>query len=332
MEIRGLRREELEEHAELVYSSYAHGRSFDSSSSLDGLLSQRDWWLRAVRTTVGYDPEQTRVMALDGRLVSSVTCYLRPSYAADRVARAVCIGSVCTHPDYRRRGLLRHVLAEAAEWMTRNGILWSFLYGNEAVYGGSGWRHLTSRVVSVDLVVADEVGQEITARPLAEDDVLSLVRMYDAFNSRLTGTTQRSEAYWQRTIFARGEGTPGYLLLERGGVPIGYFCGSGRRLSEIAWTGARSDVLGFVLRQCPGPVTLPLCTTEVLDSLRDIAQIPSQQEWQGRQDSVTISEMASGLWQYHTDPEGLFPEFSDTQGLLRFLRAHDYVMWSADKS
>jgi hypothetical protein len=70
----------------------------------------------------------------------------------------------------------------------------------------------------------------------------------------------------------------------------------------------------------------------VLDSLRDIAQIPSQQEWQGRQDSVTISEMASGLWQYHTDPEGLFPEFSDTQGLLRFLRAHDYVMWSADKS
>ncbi|HUS80263.1 MAG TPA: GNAT family N-acetyltransferase, partial [Armatimonadota bacterium] len=148
-EIRALREGELVEHTELVYASYSHEREHQPGS----MLTHGDWWLRSVECDPYYDLAQTRVMVMDGRLVSSVTCYLRPTYVAGRTIKAACIGSVCTHPDYRRRGLVRQVLDESAQWMVAEGFAWSFLYGLEAVYGGSGWRMLSSPTVTADVYV-----------------------------------------------------------------------------------------------------------------------------------------------------------------------------------
>ena len=44
-EIRSLRETEFEEHAELVYISYSYGRDLQPGS----MLTQPDWWLRALR-------------------------------------------------------------------------------------------------------------------------------------------------------------------------------------------------------------------------------------------------------------------------------------------
>jgi len=101
MEIRGLKNSELDEHADSVYLSYSHDRQLVSGA----MLTHQDWWLQGIARNPYYETEQTRVMVLDGKLVSSVTCYLRPSYIAGRIVKAVCIGSVCTHPNYRRQGL-----------------------------------------------------------------------------------------------------------------------------------------------------------------------------------------------------------------------------------
>ena len=98
MTIRALRPDEFEEHAELVFASYTHEREVPEGS----MLADREWWLRGIERDPYYEPEQTRVMRLDGKLVASVTCYLRPSYVDGRQRKAACIGSVCTHPDYRR--------------------------------------------------------------------------------------------------------------------------------------------------------------------------------------------------------------------------------------
>ena len=332
-EIRALRDSERNEHAELVYRSYSHERELPERS----MLTHPDWWLWGAERDPYYEPEQTRLMAIDGNLVSSVTCYLRPSHIAGRVVKACCLGSVCTHPDYRGRGLLRQVLSAAAEWMAGQGVLWSFLYGREAIYGGSGWRHLASWALTADLRVQDGFGEGIAARPAdPETDAPLLSEIYDAFNAGLTGATHRTEQYWRgRVLPSPGPwaAAPVYCLLERGGRAIGYYRGANAAVSEVAWRESPCEVLAFLLRQWPDrPVSLPLYTAESLDCLRTVSAVPPQQEVRTHPASIALAERDQGLWRYFQDPDGLFPDVYDTESLLCFLRARDYAMWNADKA
>ena len=332
-EIRGLRPDELQAHNELVFISYSHGRRLDPDSALDRMLSQPDWWIKGVRRSSTYQPEQTRVMVIDGRLVCSVTCHPRPSYIAGQLVNAVCIGSVCTHPSYRHQGLLRQVLAEAVDWMNSQNVLWSFLYGNQDVYGGSGWRHLTSWSLCVDMPLREGFGAQIVARLAStEADTTTLMSIYQQFNGNLTGPTVRDESYWRDRVLHPGE-EHGYTLLERQGAPIGYFAGADATIAELGWTAYPHDVLAFLLRQWPCQrVSIPLCNSSILEVLKAISAIPGQREHHERPAGVTLQDTSRGLWQYHQDPEGLLPEFADTEGLLQFLREHDYVMWSVDRT
>jgi GNAT superfamily N-acetyltransferase len=317
----------MEQHGELVFNSYTHGRTLNLDSELDRMLARPDWWQRAAASMPDYDPQQTRVMVESGKLVCSVTCYPRLCYVAGRLARAACIGSVCTHPTYRRRGLLRQVLSDAIDWIRSQRILWSFLYGNEEVYRGSGWRHLTSWSVAADLRVRDAFGAHIDARPVdLEADLPTLIATYERFNSPLTGPVVRTEQYW-RTRVLRAERASEYSILTNAGRAIGYYVGTEGRSSEIAWTEGGRDVLAFLLRRWSGTVSLPLCIPGVVEALRDISLSPAQGDYYRHSGGIALEEASRGLWQHHGDPEGFFPEFSDTAGLLRFLREHDYVMW-----
>lgn len=333
LKIRGLRSSELEQHAELVFRSYSHERELAPGS----MLTHPDWWLRAIARDPGYEPEQTRVLELDGRLVSSVTCYQRPSYVAGRVASACCLGSVCTHPDYRRRGLLRQVLEDAAGWMSGSGVLWSFLYGLEDVYGGSGWQNMTAWTLSVDVRLPPELPPDVSVRPVdPEEDVGPLAAIHTALNASLTGPTVRSDGYWRKRILAASgvwaQPRPCFVV-EAAGGPIGYFTGDAGNVGELGWTERPADVLAAALRQWPErPVSLPLATPDVVGHIRALCGTPTQKDCRQQSSRITLVEACSGLWRYLCDPAGLFPEFSDTAGLIRFLRAHEYVMWPADRT
>lgn len=331
-EIRALREDEFEEHAALVYASYSHERELPPAS----MLARPDWWLRSVERDPYYEPAQTRVMVVDGRLVSSVGCYLRPSYIAGRQARAACIGSVCTHPEYRKRGLVRQVLTEAVDWMIAQGFLWSFLFGLEAVYGGGGWRMLSTLNATADLDVLNEYGREVTSRPAdPEADVPLLVSIHERFNATLTGTTVRTEDYWRGKLLSPRPWSeaPVCEVLELGGQPVGYWLPGDGAALEIAWVDAPREVLAYILRAFEGkPVRFGLGTAELVAHLRAISHPPGYDAWRQRRGGINLVESYCGLWQFHQDPQGLFPQVSDTASLLRFLRENEYTMWPADKA
>ena len=333
MQIRALRESELQAHAELVYVSYSHERELEPGS----MLTHPDWWLRSVERDPYYDLAQTRVLVLDGRLIASVTCYSRPTCIADRIAPAACLGSVCTHPEHRRQGYLRQVLAEAIEWMTGAGFLCSFLYGQERVYGGSGWRILTSFDLTADLRVRDDYGRDISARRVDPDrDLPILAGIYERHCSRLTGPTVRSPEYWRRRILSPypwDSKPPPYYLLELAGTPVAYCAENGPAVTEIAWTDAPREVLAFLLNRRLGePVSFAFCTNELAEHLRAVSWVPGREEYDRHRGGISLTESYKGLWRYLADPEGLFPEVTDTDSLLRFLREHEYVMWPADRA
>lgn len=332
--IRALRADEFDAHAELVYVSYSHGRELKPGE----MLAHRDWWLRNVECDPYYDPEQTRVLETDGRLVASVTCYYRPSYVAGRVVDGACIGSVCTHPDYRRRGYVRRILAECVTWMSARGWEWSWLYGRQEVYGGSGWRNLTSFDLTADVKLREDAGTGLTERvadPDDDADVALLARLHEAMNSGLTGPVVRTEEYWRRLVLSARPWRPApeYRLVFAGERPVGYYRLEGASVREIAWADRPHEVLARVLEAAgEAPVSFPCCLPEMVTALRDLAAIPTQAECFARPRALTLRESYRGLWRHHRVAAPKFPEIADTDTLVRMLHDRDYVMWPADRA
>lgn len=329
-EIRGLRESELEAHAALVHSSYYEY----VASGERPFLADPLWWLKSAQADPYYAPEQTRVMVIDGQLVASVTNYTRQMYAAGRVGKASCIGSVCTHPDFRKRGLVRQVLTESIAWMEREGYNWSLLYGKEEVYGGSGWTVLASWDLTADLRVQEGLGEGLTVREADPDrDVPALVALYNAFCGNLTGPIARNEAYWRARVLGGRYGNPGptYHLIEADGQPVACFGGADGNLFELAWSQRPHDVLACLLRQWPGqPVNFPLGNAALIEALREISLVPGYQSWQAHPGGLQLTEKYRGLWRYIGPGNGQFPEVTDTASLKRFMRNHGYCFWGVD--
>lgn len=324
-EIRGLRESEMEAHAELVYLSY-----LEYAEGKPGLADPQ-WWLRSVRADPYYDPEVTRVLFQDGRMVASVTNFDRWVYVGDgRRARVSCIGSVCTHPEFRRRGLARQLLAACLEWMLAKGFHWSSLFGREEVYNSSGWTVLTSFTCTAELQTRDEFGRNITVRRAdPKADAATLTQLYEQFNARLTGPVVRNEAYWRQVVLAARWGTVHpYYLLEADGRPVGYFSGEDGHLREVAWVDCAHDVVASLLRRWEGqPVQFPLATAELIQLLREVSHVRRAAEVHG---GITLSETYKGLWRYIGPGGGEFPEITDTESMKCFLRDRAYCFWSAD--
>jgi hypothetical protein len=49
------------------------------------------------------------------------------------------VAEVCVHPDCRGRGLVRHVMAEAHDWLAARKFLFAMLFGKPEVYTSSGY-------------------------------------------------------------------------------------------------------------------------------------------------------------------------------------------------
>jgi len=332
MTTRALREDEFEEHAQLVYVSYTHEREVPAGS----MLAHPDWWLRGIERDPYYQPEQTRVVEVDGKLVASVTCYHRPSYIAGREVDAACIGSVCTHPDYRRQGHARAALEDSIEWMTAEGYEWSFLYGKYDVYGGSGWENLATWNVSADLALRDDVGADLSDRAADPDaDATLLTDLYARFNGHLTGPTVRTEEYWRaRVLSPKTDGEAAqFRIVESGGDAVGFYHLDGQAIREIAWVAQPGDVLAHVMRKAGGErVNFAFCTIDLLALLRDISAIPTQNQCFDEPGGVQLREAYRGLWRFNGGPFCDEMGIADTDDLLRLLREHDYVMWPSDRA
>jgi len=330
IEIRGLRESELADHAHLVHQSYYEY----VTSGERTFLADPQWWLHSARADPYYQPEQTRVLLLDGRMASSVTVYTRDVYADGRLAKVGCIGSVCTHPDARRRGLARQVLAESIAWMEQNAYHWSALFGREEVYSGSGWRLVTALELVADLRLRP--GAElppVQVRPVdPARDVAVLGDIYERFNRTMTGPIVRSEAYWrQRVLQGRFGQAPAYYMVELAAQPVGYFAGADAHVREIGWVDAPAGVFAAVLGQWPDtPVHFHCFTADMVRYLQQISDVPTVAALAERPGGLTLPQVSKGLWRYIGASCRGFPEITDTASLRYFLRQHEYNFWPAD--
>ncbi len=172
-----------------------------------------------------------RVVEVDGAVVGYLHIFDRRMWLRGARLRAAGIGSVSTHPDYRRRGLATALLRDTLALLHRDGYHLSFL-GSEvaaAFYERLGWRivrqpsHGAPAAEAAALPVRQAGRPErprLTIRPFAPSDLTAVARIHARATRGRTGAVARSLRYWTDHMSWMDEDAGGFLLTVsgRGGI------------------------------------------------------------------------------------------------------------------
>ena len=151
--------------------------------------------------------EETRT----GRIVSSAGLF-SATWTYDGIP--VPVGQpdvVSTVPEYRRRGLVKAQFAEIHAWSERQGHLMQAIPGIPWYYRQFGYEYALNLeggrlAYRANVPVLPEGETEpFTLRPLTEDDVPLLVKLYKQASARSLVAVPRDAAFWRFDAFGRHE-------------------------------------------------------------------------------------------------------------------------------
>ncbi len=167
----------------------------------------------------GCDWGVSRIGLLDGRIVTywAVVDYtMRIGTARVRVGGVTC---VATHPDYRKRGLMRRTGLASMAAIREAGYDLSMLFGIEDYYDRYGyvnaWPETTYTIKTSDLPVK---GRAVRLRPVSAKDFDGLTKLYNRTYARCTGTAVRStfplshSPNWRYLFWQESRRPAGYVV------------------------------------------------------------------------------------------------------------------------
>jgi predicted N-acetyltransferase YhbS len=172
-----------------------------------------------------FRPRHGRVVEVDGAVVGYLRIFDRRMWLRGACLRAAGIGSVATHPDYRRRGLATALLRDTLGLLRREGYHLSFL-GTEvaaAFYERLGWRMVrqpSHGAPAAEAAALPDHPAGVTIRPFAPSDLATVARIYDRAIRGRTGAVVRSLRYWPDHLSWIDDDPGGFLvaIAGRGGI------------------------------------------------------------------------------------------------------------------
>jgi len=257
----------------LVLKSVADERDAQRVAEFDGVIHDpgvRDMARELILNHPDTRPEHWLYVedTSTAQVVSSI-CLIPWKLRYDNVTlNAGEVGIVGTLESYRRRGLVRAQFLRHAELLHEGGYDLSHIQGIPYFYRQFGYEYAMPLEggwrVDLHLVPSQDEGasqalafrQVETAGSAGEQDLRTLVRLYDAAAQDLNISVQRDEAIWRYLLgpSRKTEMTAETWLIEReNGMPAGYIrisehgFGDGLILSEVSQLDA--DAALAVLRQ-----------------------------------------------------------------------------------
>ena len=178
-----------------------------------------------IRGDSSYRLDQTRVVLVDGQIISTLRIWERELRIGSRSVRMGGIGGVGTHPDYRGRGYASALMRETADHLRQTGydvgMLFSILPCS--FYGQLGWGSLPLEGFQIQRgtpVEPRSPSWEIESFDEGRD-LEQVAALYDECNARQSGSLSRPRSYWD-TNPARLRGVLPTLVARRSDCVGGY--------------------------------------------------------------------------------------------------------------
>ena len=218
MEIRTLHKEEREPLLELL----------DLWELPDGWRG-RDFFRRYIECDPTYLDENVWVGCEGHRLISCVQIFPRPVRVLDHDVPTGGIGSVFTHPEWRRSGLAGSLLDRVTEAMVERGMELSLLFSaRHSFYEKHGWSiHKSHQTVlrfpdrSMALSLAANSNSAISVEAFRPEVDMEVVReIHRVYSSGRTGTIARDAALWRASLQSAGNPGEEFQVAREGAQPL----------------------------------------------------------------------------------------------------------------
>ena len=212
MEIRGIRESELAEMIDLQCQVFRP----------DG----QERYQQYVRTDPSYRYDQSRVVVVNGRIVSTLRVWEREMRIGSIAVPMGGIGGVGTHPEHQGRGYATALMKDTIAYMRTVGYDVGVLFSAIpcAFYRKLGWASVP--LAGFRVTRRQTIGLEATewrVGPFDEGrDIEASITLYDNHNAQQSGSLVRTRSYWESgparlrdilpTVVARrGDRLGGYL-------------------------------------------------------------------------------------------------------------------------
>ena len=173
-----------------------------------------------------YDPEHLLVAEVDGRVVSQMGIRDGHLWIAGRPFPAGLVGTVCTLPEYRGRGIGARMIQASFGWMAKRGLALSYLHTIQERHGFYGRQGYRLSVIHEPKAVLDPGGGQkagdapegIGIRRASHGDARTCNGLYEEHYGRMSGAWSRTEVFWERRLSGKPKlwspGIPEFWIAE----------------------------------------------------------------------------------------------------------------------
>jgi len=174
-----------------------------------------------------YDPDHTRVVVADNRVVGvAATGYRVLRFGPCRVP-ALTVGPVATHPDYAGKGIGSLVMDDVAETMRHRKILLAYTQGIPGFYHRFDYfPYLAKSKITVELDAMSAWKRKGRSRRMQASDISCVAKVYKRATANRIGAANRDTTIWTWLLKSAGASfffhKPSVILDEKKRV-CGYF-------------------------------------------------------------------------------------------------------------
>ena len=208
MEIRGCNsKEELIEVVELCDSAFPKTR--------------REYFERHVLKDNTLDKKDTRVLLIDGKIVSSVQVFPRTIYVQKERIKIGGIGNVASLPAERGKGYAGLLIKDSLDYIIKKGFALSMLTTSiNPYYEKFGFQTILRTIAAINC--NEGKNHKEISKFDKNNDLKDIINIYSGFNSGKIGTIVRDEEYWLSQFEFCDEDKDLFLVYKSKGETIGF--------------------------------------------------------------------------------------------------------------
>lgn len=232
---RGLKHEELPSAALLTNSIFRRNSPYKMEDEFPLLFSRGNL-------------DNMRVFTDAGKVVSLVGMSIKDAMIMGRGIRTVSIGAVCTHPDYRDRGLATRLMEDATRRARRKGVELMLVSGVRGLYRRLGC--INAGIYKSFFIRREQLGHTdgggLSLRRYEEGDIVDLIKIHQSEPIRFVRPLEDFSALLAaKRLCDRLSET---YVISKGGKVVAYVCiqlprGEGKPLGMLEFAGPRTFII-----------------------------------------------------------------------------------------